>query len=407
MSKELVKITEYKNENYNNSSSTSSNPINLVLEKYRYIEHNFNKNFLMFMYQVLGIVKDYQEEEDEEVLRKDKEQYEIICQSYKEWYFKLQAHPKSLEACTRLHDTLMKYDEFLKNRDLQLFTVDGDLFSNIFNTKGIDTAYLFDCLTDGSDGTEDAKENLWLSLISLNRLAVLICSYMKIPVVKEIIDMILFNNPDITPSNVFQKTMSQFKDTPKLRRLIFKLFKSSEKDFEDIFNSLQRVIASFSSDDSLDSSNLQNNINNMVANKLDGVFSGLLQKHNISLNEEHTKILLESLAEKDEIILQRMVEDELLSANQLEELRSEYERLGLGNANNILNSLGETMNDLMNAIKNNDEDSMQNIFEKTGSKFNIGKSQMDDIKAQMEELQKDFEDIEEGNEETESESEEK
>src|SRR5207253_1317923 len=96
------------------------------------------------------------------------------------------------------------------------------------------------------------KANFWSMLIGLYRLSVVICIYLKMPLVKELIDMIVSSNPDLNQSNVFERIFKQIRGKSRMHRLLMKLMKSKSENFIEIFNSLQRVIATFSSEANMD-----------------------------------------------------------------------------------------------------------------------------------------------------------
>ena len=226
-----------------------SNPL---VEKFSKLETSYNKNLLVTLDRIKKIVED---EEDP----KDKEQFTLLQEAYDEWFYIFNSDPRCMEACEIFYDATEERHALLLARDEQLFTYqDQDFFALIFNKPGLDSAYLYSLLDDGLDDSdddeeeeekvapgEDAKSNLWNALIGLYRLSVLICIYLKMPLVKDIIDMILIDNPDLNQSNIFDKIFGQFKSNPRMRKMIMRLLKSKEDSFGSIFNNLQRVIASF------------------------------------------------------------------------------------------------------------------------------------------------------------------
>ena len=168
--------------------------MNEVLEKFRQIEMSFNKNYMMTLYQLKQIV----EGEEGEV---DKKQSEILEEAYSRWFYEIQKDQNSIEACRFYYDAVKDSHELLLKKDEELLKINGDFFSNAFNTKEIDSFYLYNQLTD--DTEDDGKQNLWNGLIGLYRLSVLIMVYMRMPLVKQIIDMILIGNPDLNQHNIF------------------------------------------------------------------------------------------------------------------------------------------------------------------------------------------------------------
>jgi hypothetical protein len=367
--------------------------VNQVLEKFKRIEHNFNKNFLIALYQIKSIVEG-------ETDPKDMQQSALLEAAYAKWYNKLQSDPRDMSACLLLYESVKDYHELLMKRDTQLFTINGDFFSNIFDEKGIDTPYLFDSLADGLDVEEseektdipaeekDAKENLWNSIIGLYRLCVLICIYLQMPLVKEIIDMILVNNPDLNQKNIFEKIFSEFKGKRRLRKMIMKLLKNNGDSFGDIFNSLQKVISTFSSE-----VNTTPNLDG-VKQKVRGMFDTILKEAEITgLSEAQTDQLIEALEDKKTNVLESMIEEKLVTKEQLFQVDQLYRKNGLDkmNVSKVVKDLGSTMNEMMKAIESNDESAVKDILAKAGSGMNLGGSELENMHEELSRFEKEAE----------------
>jgi hypothetical protein len=373
-------------------------PMNQVLEKFRRIEHNFNKNFLIILYQIKQIV-----EGDEDP--RDIQQYTLLEAAYTSWYGKLQENPRCMDACLLFYDSVKDFHELLLKRDTQLFTINGDFFSNIFDQKGIDTPYLFDQLRDGLDSDDeeddqgiseeekDAKDNMWSSIIGLYRLCVLICIYLKMPLVKEIIDMILINNPDLNQRNIFEKIFKEFKGKQRLRKMIMKLLKSKGDSFGDIFNSLQKVIATFGPEVNMDT-NMKNNMD-LAKKKVRSLFDGILKQAGVtSLSDEQTDRLIEALEEKKTEVLDEMVEEKLISSDQVTKIDELYRAQGLDkmNVTKVVKDLGNTMEEMMAAIESNDEDAVRNVLSKAGAGLNLDPEELEKMQSEMERFEEEAKD---------------
>jgi len=372
-------------------------PMNQVLEKFRRIEHNFNKNFLIILYQVKQIV----EGEDD---AQDLQQYTLLQAAYTKWYQKLQTDPRCMDACMLFYESVKDYHELLLKRDTQLFTVNGDFFSNVFDQTGLNTPYLFDQLRDGlesdSDDDEeeekvsaeekDAKDNMWSSIIGLYRLCVLICIYLKMPLVKEIIDMILINNPDLNQSNIFEKIFKEFKGKRRLRKMIMKLLKSKGDSFGDIFSSLQKVIATFGPEVNMDT-NMKKNME-MAKTKVRSLFEGVLKQAGVTgLNEEQTNQLIEALEEKNQVRMHDFVEEKLITAEQVDKIDQLYREQGLDkmNVTKVVKDLGHTMEEMMAAIESNDENAVKAVLSKAGAGLNLDPAEMERMQSEMEKFEKE------------------
>lgn len=372
-------------------------PVNSVLEKFQKIEHNFNKNFLLTLYQIRCIVEG---ETDE----KDQVQFELLNDAYTKWWSKLQNNPKNSEACALFYEAVVDNHELLMKRDTQIFTINGDFFSNIFGEKGIDTPYLFNCLRDGLDSDDegedggDAKENLWASIIGLYRLCVLIMIYLKMPLVKEVIDMILVSNPDLTQANIFEKIFTEFKSKRRLRKLIMKLLKSNEDSFSDIFSSLSKVIATFSSEVSPDM-NVKSGMETVMT-KVRSAFDEILKQVGLSsMSDAVKKQLLERL--QDGKGLDELVEEKHLTQQQLHHIQDLYHTRGLDkmNVSKVVNDLGSVMTDMMGAIQSGNEDDIKKLLAKTGSGLKMDPAELEKMQAELEKFENEAEDGDEDDEE--------
>ena len=380
--------------------------INPVLERFRQIEHNFNKNYLILLFQVKGIV----EEEEEKT---DQEQHALLSTAYEYWFDLLQEDPRNMDACVLFYDAVKEYHDLLLGRDEQIFSINGDFFSNIFAQKGIDTVYLYEQLRDPLDEEEDetlqqeeeedAKANLWDGLINLYRLAVLICIYLKMPLVKDIIDMILINNPDLNQRNIFDKIYGEFKGSRRMRAMIMKLLKSKGDSFGEIFTSLQRVISTFSQEVNMDQS-MKANVD-LAKKQVRNVFHSILAEADLTNIEETKKEeLIQAMENRDQETLDHFVQTGVLSQEQLDKICTDYKAQGLDkmNVTKVVQDLGSTMERMMEAIQNKDESAMQEILASSTSGLNIDPEELERMQKEME---AEMSDLTEEEEEEENENE--
>ena len=376
-----------------------SMPANSILQKFQMIEHNFNKNYLTLLFQVREIPNN---EGEQDIDPRDAKQFELLNDSYTHWYHKLQENPKDMDACTHFYNAVKDYHEILMKRDTQIFTINGDFFANVFNKPGVDTPYLYDSLADALDEVDekqdpnepDAKENLWSSIIGLYRLCVLIMIYLKLPIVKELIDLILMSNPDLNQTNIFEKIFSEFKGTPRIRKLIMKLLKSKEDAFSDIFTSLGKVVAAFSSEVPNVDMNMQANLNKAKMGAR-GVFVDILKQSGVRPKEDViVDQFMEAMEEKKEDVLQDFVEEKRLSADQLKAVKDLYHAKGLDriNINKTVKDLGVTMENMMKAISSGDEDAVKKVLASAGPSFNMDSTELESMQAEMESFEKELED---------------
>jgi hypothetical protein len=337
------------------------------------------------LYQLKQIV----EEPDN---KQEQDQFQKLEESYSRWFYTLQQDPKCMDACQYFYDAIGENHDLLKARDETLLTADGDLFSRVFDKEGLDTELLYNMLGDGSDGEEDAKSNVWTAFTGLYQLAVLICIYLKMPLVKEIIDMILINNPDLNQKNIFEKIFKEFKGKRRLRKLIMKLLKSKEDNFGDIFTSLQRVIATFSSEVNMDKG-MKANLN-VAKDKIAKVFDSIVQKAGIDdLKMEERDTLLKAIEDGDEAVIAKLISDDFITKEQVEEVKRDFIAQGLDkmNVTKVVRDLGGTMEKMMTAINSGSEEEMQKILEESGSGLNIGGMNMDQLKGEMAGFEEEFE----------------
>ncbi len=366
------------------------------MDKFQQIGHNFNKNYLLFLYGIRSIV-------DGDDDPKDVKQFELLQHSYTYWYQRLQENPQDTEACQAFYEAVKNHHDLVMGRDCQLFSVEGDFFSNIFREPGLETQYLFECLDDGLEtdetipiGERDPKENVWNSLVGLYRLCVLISVYLKNDLIKEIIDMILLSNPDISQSNIFEKIVGQFQGKGRLRKLIMKLLKSHEDSFSDIFSSLQKVISTFSNEVSLDQ-NMKKNLD-LVKVQAQAAFTKILEEAGVThLSGPQSELLLASIQEDNSTGQQALVEAKEITDEQLVKIQTLYKSKGLSNLNlsKTVADLGKTMEKMCKAYEAGDEEQIKQVLSSAGAGFHMPVEVMERLAADVELYEKEDEDDEE------------
>lgn len=380
-------------------AAAAAAPAMSILDKFNQIEVNYNKNFLIYLHQILQIV-----ETDEETAAqqsdKDRRQFELLAAAYENWYSRIQADPRCMDSCVAFYNAVGDGHELLMKRDQQIFTLYGDFLSHAFDQPGLDTPYLFNELSDGLDPDakeqpeeeRDAKENFWNMTIGLYRLAAMVCIYLKMPIVREIIDMILLDNPDLNQTNMFSRIFSKFKGSRRLRKLIMKLMKSKEDNFGEIFTSLQKVIATFSSEVNLDT-NMQANIE-QAKKKVRAAFDQILGQAGVKdLTEDQTSQLIDALEDRNEPALKDLVEEKIIDADQLQRVQTLYREQGLDKVqvNKVVKDLGRTMTDMMAAIESNNEQAVQDILARAGAGLNLPAEELAQMQTEMDTLEKEDE----------------
>ena len=168
-----------------------------------------------------------------------------------------------------------------------------------------------------------------------------------------------------------------------------KLMKSKEDDFKDVFNSLQKIIATFTmSSDSTGNVNTNGfqlptlDISKHITNERKEMFS----KYGLdNLNKEEKETLLDAIVKNDEKTIDRFKLK--VDAKKLSQFREQYKATeGLNNKNisNVVENLGNSMDVMMKAIDNGDDFDVNNILKNTG--LNLGDFSLNDLQSQIESL---------------------
>jgi hypothetical protein len=218
-------------------------------------------------------------------------QHYSLTAAYKKLYTLYSVNPQDLGPCDRFYNYLVPRHECLLAMDSSLF-VEG-ILASIYDEPEIDSLWLYEKLTGGKQDTgeylkeSDGKLNLWNTLISLYRISVVICIYLKVPLIRDIISLIFASSTNMDHNNLFQNIMTQFKSKAALRKLIMRLLKSEEHDFEEIFTNLQRVVATFAADNG--SKHNSSEVGQSLSQMMGAISSGseekvkdILQQHGMS-----------------------------------------------------------------------------------------------------------------------------
>lgn len=336
-----------------------------TLERFKQIEPNFNRSYL----QVLAQLRDAMEVQD---CDKDREQHALLQSAYERWS---QCAPTQTESCKFFHAAVGNLNARLLNRDETFFNDSRDFLSVAYDTPGIDTMYIYNLLDDAES---DAKMNFWTALVGLDRLSVLICIYLSMPQVKQMIDIILSAAPNVTQGNLMGSIMQQFKSKKELRQLVMKLMKTKTETFEEIFNSLQRVIATFNTPKGPNASGPAASAEVEALAKSAGV--------EVSGSPEQLERLLKALQDKNDGLKAQCIDQGICTAEAMIKMETLIQNKATA-AN-----LGQTMQDMMTAINSGDEKAIQTLFEKSGA--DAKGLNMSAMQKEMESLESEFESME-------------
>jgi hypothetical protein len=378
---------------------------------------------LTVLNQVREIVADPQTEFESK-------QHAILTETYNSWLEKLNRDPESTEACEYFYQAVGDRHIQLKEADSNfLRCADPDFFCQAFNCKGVSTCALFDLLGDGSVDIEDEEEglgskneqdgedsaepenyqhNLWEALVGLYRLSVLVCIYLRMPLVKELIDLILSGNPDINRKNVFGKIFGEFKGKKRIRDIIMKLLKDDDDNFTDIFKSLQKVISTFSETTQQNSQpqsatpdqGMPREVFNTVLNKLvaDRQFpeTAVIGRSDIRtcLYEQlcRTSTGKEPLSDAEEserILAETIYIPQIATKEEVQRLRAALDQKTAQSNPSAMGDLGGTIQKMMAAIGSGSEEELKDILSQNDTPFDIKDLDLDSIRKEMRDL--DFE----------------
>jgi Sec-independent protein translocase protein TatA len=351
-------------------------PTSSVLERFRNIEQHFNSTFLHFLLQFRDIFAALPPENSQEVKQKD-----TLDQAYETWYYRIQDNPKSLDACTRMHDTITPSYKLLMARDPQLLTVKGDLLSAMFDTPGIDTPYLFGLLAEDANPAEDERMTFWENLLNLYRIAALICIYANNTQVKDIIDVILATNPNVAGGNLAHNITSMFKGNKQLQKMIMGLMKSKTNKIGEIFQSLQIVLSTL-----VDTKPTTTNTSSSAAPDgawLRTMVSSVLPEFQ-DWSDRDRDLLLQAIQDNDDMLWG--VFKDRVSDGQRQAIETLYGQRSNNNLGNMMRDVNGTMGDFMKAMESNDEKAIEQMMAKTSSLMNLDPNELKRMEQEMKEL---------------------
>jgi len=376
------------------SQKTESNP---VLQRFKALGKTFNEKYLTTLNQIM----DVHSEQDTD---KEKEQFRVFALAYKRDYDCIAKDVNDHTVAFRIYDAVGDRYNLLMARDTQVFQVPSqeeehgdDLLARMCDAPGADTCYTYEQLNDGSgddlpEEQRDAKHNFWLALIGLYRLACVITVYTRTPVVKELIDLILTKHSDISQDNLFNKIAGDFKGSKQVRRLIKKMMDTSDGDnFSTIMTCLQRVIATFSDEVNLDK-DMTRNVDQAKQRMREQIRSILEEVGMKEPSDECVEEAAVALDENDDKRLSKLVPNRS-RRNKLQKL---FKSKGLDSMNvgSVFKSLGQSMETMMEAIRNNDESKMEEVLSHTRG-VNITAEELARMKSEFEEEEENGEEQEE------------
>lgn len=307
------------------------------------IEVHFNKSYLTFIETVVSTLEGDANTESETLI------LDAFEQAYAEWYETFSANQTTLKAASCFYLAVGDYHDQLINCDEQLFAVAHQFFQDAFHAPDVLAVDLYNLYDAGTNEETDAKSNFWEALNNLYRLSTVLCIYQKMPIVKQILDHLISQNPDITKSNVGDRVMKAFNTDRKMRRLFMKLMnETKEEDFIAIFSSLQRVVAALAG--KMDVAAYQARAKEQLLQEFLQTTSGT------SYTEEQRRTAFEDL------LAGECSYDELQQVFENQEFHTKIQQY------RKTNNLGSTMHDMLTAYNNKDQAKMNSILQ---DNFNV------------------------------------
>lgn len=356
-----------------------------VQEKFHTLKKRFNEGIMHLLFKLSQVVEP-DAELDVDLTAEEKtiqsQNSRLLNQAYERWYDTFAQDGNNMTLCENFYQAVGEDHVLLKSRNPQILTSGvQDLFATIYEQPGLNSTFLYESLSDGGDGNVDAKEELWNSLHGLYRMCLLICVYLRIPVVHEMINFILSSHQDLNQQNVVNKVFGEFHQNRKFRKLIYQITKDGDDSIEQIFTSFQKVIVMFSDELPSDPSEMVKKMQQrntqlvrtvVVEQKLDHLFE----------NETLLQEFCDSVLAKKE---QEFVDRGVISSEQVQALRSELDRRGVQNVDvtQMMSTLGSSLEEMMKAVKNNDEEAVRNILANSGLEKSL------DVQKLQQELESD------------------
>lgn len=373
---------------------------NPIQERFRLLEHNFNKTFLVTLHQIKSIVEG---EPDPEDVRHT----QLLENAYEHWFEKLQAEPDNLDAVLQMHELVGNNHALMIARDESLFTLNGrDFFTDLFNDEVLfsypdaclNTVYLVNQLatgleddedTDGEEEQEDARANLWDALKGLYRLCVLICVYQRNPLLKELIDVITISSSGTDMRSMLPNMMKNLKNKSSFRRLLMKVM-NTNADFEDLFSEMRKVFAVLSPETEAGSGPTAAQIGEHKTQLFTVEWT---QQHlNMIPDSKTRQAVAASLSAAEWPGRTDLETEHKLSEAQAEEVLSAAKRswrMYRRQHQELKMPSHTVISDLMDAITEQDGDSMQDIMAEYGVDMNTEEMQrlQDDLKQMTDQLE--------------------
>jgi hypothetical protein len=375
--------------------STAAPPT--LSEKFEQVCFKFNEGYLMLLYQLTQIADQPQREEEEK-------HKALLNQAYARWYAYLQANPLSTTCVDRFHQVTDPKHEWMIKRNPQLMEPPGDYFAEVYDTPGIQSAFLFYSLydadsadpVDGKPLTVDersARSNMWDALLTQYQLAVILCLYVRTPFVKDIVEMILNNNPGINETNVLPTIMTNFRKDKALRRLIMRLMQGDEDKFSGIMDSLQKVISVFGSE--VNGPQVAERRRQQLHEKRLETLTQILTHAGMELETKEKALWLETLQSQDAEVEQALLQtgvDPMKWAHvkglYLEQAIARPEPVA---PQGITGSLGQTMEQLFSAMKNKDEKGFEQLLQQSELSKHIQPNELQDFSKEFEDMSSEWE----------------
>lgn len=350
-----------------------------VLERFRNIEPHFNTTFLKFLAQFQQMFTVVKPENDHEKLLASK-----LDKAYSTWFYKIKADQRTLDACTRMHETITPTHALLMARDTQLLHVKGDLLSALFDCPDLDTPYLYSLLAEDPNPAEDERLAFWDNLLNLYRIAALICIYAKNTQVKDIIDMILETNPNVAGGNLAHNITGMFKSNKRLRGMIMGLMNGKQAQIPEIFNSLKIVLSTLV--DQKPGSAVPTTTA-MTADQSTSMACMLVTSivpEFKSWTEQEQDRLVQAIKDKDDLLWSTFATR--ISPDQRKAIETLYDQRGNQNLGSMMKDVNGTMAEFMKAMESNDESAMESMMERTSALMNLSPDELKEMEAEMQAL---------------------
>lgn len=362
-------------------------------EKFQQVCYRFNECFLLTLHQLTEIAS--QRSTPEESAHHD-----LLNDTYAKWYGVLENDSLSTACCEHFHKVADPKHELLVKRNPQLFDPPGDFFSEVYQVPGLQSSFLYYSLFDetspdppGRVLTEEdraARSHLWDAILTQYQLSVILCLYLRTPLIKDIVEVIMQNNPQINQTNVMSTIMSDFKKNKKMRSLVMKLMKQDEQKFVEIMNSLEKVMSVFSSQ--VQGTKAMEQQHEAMVKQRAQAFSDLLSDLNIELLPLQQSLWINTLESQNETVVQALLETGV-ERETWERVKHEYLKRGLDKFDvvKMSGSLSQTMKDMFSAIQSKDETAFKSVMEQSDLMKQMGTDSMQSLSEDFEVLSKEWE----------------